>query len=314
MSAFSERRSRVTRRYNFDTLLTGGTHGGVTTVNGGNMTILAGSVTNIVLGAVNSCSIGFYTITRASGSYIDDGIEEGARLLGSNIGARFPANTRVVSVDDALTLTMSNPAASTGSNQAATFEPSLANSCEQRAEKFGQDNDLFSFAADGKGFWQRRQYLSCFVIGAGGYPLNATATQYVGVHLSGGNIVQPFPDVPGAISDDTFVVVRARTTDGRWDLLQDNASESRVDALSGVDAFDVTGGYASRIEIHYNVGSIRVLINGQEGLSLEDDDVIVGAEGAIRHLGAGCFATTGSDHGGNMQAVFYDLLTDTFVP
>jgi len=318
MSLFTDRRKRVTRRYNFETLLSAGTQLGVAAANGGNLSLTAAPTTTIAVGAINNCVINTPTITRNSGSWFTDGVIVNAKLTGA-LASRFPATTRVLNVVDALTLTMDKNATASASNTAASFLLSTANKCEQRAERFGMDNDLFFFLSDGKQFWQRKQYLSCFVVNnPGGYPLNPTVTQYVGVHLSAGPIVIPFPDPPANTSSDCVVMVRARTTDGRWELYQDPGigfGDARIDVLTGVDPFDTSfTGYASRIEIYYEPDSIRVAINGEIGLSLEGDDVVVGDEGSTRHVGAGCFVTSGTHLDGNTNAFFYDLLTDIYVP
>lgn len=68
------------------------------------------------------CTQTLYTITRASGSFIDDGVKVKA-LLSGTIAARFPAGTRVSTVA-AMTLTMDGVAASNGpGTESGTFTP-----------------------------------------------------------------------------------------------------------------------------------------------------------------------------------------------
>lgn len=77
-----------------------------------------------IIVAANSCTSGSPSITRASGSYLTDGVKRWS-LLSGTIAARFPASTRVTNVT-AGTLTMSNNAtSSTGAAESGTFTPTF---------------------------------------------------------------------------------------------------------------------------------------------------------------------------------------------
>lgn len=90
-------------------------------VYGGGGGLLNGSA---VVVAANSCVSGSPSITRASGSYLTDGVKRWSLLSGA-IAARFPANTRVTNVASG-TLTMSaNATSSTGATESGTFTPTF---------------------------------------------------------------------------------------------------------------------------------------------------------------------------------------------
>jgi hypothetical protein len=75
----------------------------------------------VVLAGINSCDGVDAEITRASGSYVTDGVRPGALLSGA-MAANFPASTYVLAVT-ALVLTMSANSTGAAGPIAATFTP-----------------------------------------------------------------------------------------------------------------------------------------------------------------------------------------------
>ena len=80
----------------------------------------------VVTGVINQWTNGSALVTRASGSYITDGIKPWS-LVSGNLAAKFPASTRVASVDSATQLTLTANATAGGSGtDSATFTPDRA--------------------------------------------------------------------------------------------------------------------------------------------------------------------------------------------
>lgn len=191
-----------------------------------------------------------------------------------------------------------------------------ANKICEVAEWWGNDFEPTQFATAGGPWWAMPQYAACIMNKGSNVAVNPTATQYAGFALSSLNATPPFAAPPATTASDPGICVRARSTDGQWELVQDDLSTQRADVLVGVNPFDLTNAVASRVEIYYVPATlIQVYIDGTLGIALSGAQVLLGQNPQNSpHTGMACFVTSGTNAAGSMSCVFSDMMADIIMP
>jgi hypothetical protein len=101
-------------------------------------------------------------------------------------------------------------------------------------------------------------------------------------------------------------------TDGQWEVVQDNLGVSQSNVLAGVDAFDPTQSFSSRVEVYYiPEATLQVYINGKLGY---EGVPIIAASANAPHTGMSVLVTSGTSAAGSLAARFADIYADIFLP
>ena len=177
------------------------------------------------------------------------------------------------------------------------------------------------------GFWNREHNLTCHMAElTSDPPVNPSDTMYSAFQLAS---LMTFPqdwidDPPiGPVSNQQVVQLRARKSDGRWELLQVNpfwgGDYSRLHPLVGVPPFPAGSPYGFKLKIRFKVGEYLkawVSRKGEApilGLSLGPSDMILTTEGQNwLNQGLGCYVTSGSLAGARNAIIFSDFKDETF--
>lgn len=201
----------------------------------------------------------------------------------------------------------------------------IAEASEDPGSSGASIGDPWADPATPGGFWAREHYSACMIAqNAADPPVNPTDTMYTCFEVVSMFAAPPFNLPPTPNSTQQVVQIRARLSDGRWEVYTDNSAASRIDVLTGVTPF-LPGNVGTperfsgfRVELRFQAGQfLRAWVNGVLGLNLGPEDMILddGSQGIIfpswPNQGMGCYVTSGTDVAAHNSALFTDLIDET---